>query len=435
MSALRDRLRAVVGRAAPHPSGMAPAAQAPAADRGVAAGIDAALGGAWRGDQSGRCYVVERRCDPSARHGRETVGALAARFQAAAGDAPLLCGGAAARPPFVFLDLETTGLSGGAGTHAFLVGCGAFADDGGFVTRQFLLTRAGDERAVLAATAEELAGAGALVTFNGKSFDAPLLETRYLFHRLRWPAGTVPHVDVLHPARRFWGASPLRAAWAGTRARGAGPAQAPRACSLGELEHGVLGARRTGDVAGCEIPGRYFAFVREGDARPLAPVLEHNRLDLLSLAALTARMLCLLRRGPAAARDAQEMLALGRIYARGGLDAPARQAFEAAASAGGGALRVEALRQLALAWRRARRHEDAASCWRALLDARGCPPHLAAEAMEALAVHHEHRTRDLAAARALALGSLGRGAQAAALQHRLARLDRKMERSGCRPER
>src|SRR5213079_2321368 len=94
--------------------------------------------------------------------------------------------------------------SGGAGTHAFLVGCGWFEADGGFLTRQFLMVRYSDERPLLATVAGELARAGALVSFNGKSFDAPVLETRYLFHRLDWIGGGMPHVDVLHPARRFW---------------------------------------------------------------------------------------------------------------------------------------------------------------------------------------------------------------------------------------
>src|SRR5205823_13691561 len=101
-------------------------------------------------------------------------------------------------------DLETTGLSGGAGTHAFLVGCGWFEPEGTFVTRQFLMTRYADERPMLERVARELTQGGALVSFNGKSFDAPLLETRYLFHRLAWNGREFPHVDVLHPARRFW---------------------------------------------------------------------------------------------------------------------------------------------------------------------------------------------------------------------------------------
>ena len=188
-------------------------------------------------------------------------------------------GGAPARLPFVFFDLETTGLSGGAGTCAFLVGCGAFDDDGGFVTRQFILLRHTDERALLQMVGAELAQAGALVTFNGKSFDAPLIETRYLFHRLEWTGADLPHLDVLHPARRFWSEG------------GAGETS----CSLQNLEHLVLGARRAADVPGSEIPARYFQFVRTGDPRPLRAVLEHNRLHLLSLAGLTARLLDLVR--------------------------------------------------------------------------------------------------------------------------------------------
>src|SRR4029077_3318966 len=100
-----------------------------------------------------------------------------------------------------FFDLETTGLSGGAGTQAFLVGCGWVAGDGAVVARQFLLTRPSDERAMLEIVRAELARAGALVSFNGKSFDAPLLETRYAFHRVEWARDCLPHLDVLHPAR------------------------------------------------------------------------------------------------------------------------------------------------------------------------------------------------------------------------------------------
>ena len=105
----------------------------------------------------------------------------------------------------MFFDLETTGLSGGAGTLAFLVGCGWFerrrrVRDAAVPARRATPTSA----TLLEAVAAELARAGALVSFNGKSFDAPLLEGRYLFHRLAWRGRELPHVDVLHPARRFW---------------------------------------------------------------------------------------------------------------------------------------------------------------------------------------------------------------------------------------
>lgn len=403
MSVLTDRLRAVIGT----PGAGAAGTHNP----GVGGGVEIVLGGEWRDRDGARCFVVERRYDGSTAYGHDTVGAVADRLATAAGEAPLLTGGAPARQPFIFIDLETTGLSGGAGTHAFLVGCAWFEADGSFITRQFMLTRFADERSLLAAVAAELARAGALVSFNGKSFDAPVLETRYLFHRLPWMGGRLPHLDVLHPARRFWRDDAESSS-----------------CSLGTLERQVLGARRIGDVPGFEIPARYFQFIRSGDSRPLAPVLEHNRLDLLSLAGLTARLLQLVRGGPDAARDARETLALGRVYARAGLHGRARDAFQrAAVRTATGSIRIDALRALALAWRRIRQYDEAASCWRALLEA-NCPRHIAREATEALAIHHEHRVRDLATAKVFALKSLVAGMPAsAALQHRLARIERKIE--------
>ena len=237
-------------------------------------------------------------------------------------------------------------------------------------------------------------------------------------------------MDVLHPARRFWGGRP------------------DLGCSLVALEQQLLGAQRMGDVPGLEIPARYFQFVRTGNPQPLADVFEHNRLDLLSLAGLTARLLSLVANGPSSTDDAREALALGRVYERGGDHARSGQAFERVIALTGAAsnrsrtrrsalewawtpdgIRVEALRSLALAARRGRRFEDAADCWRRLLEVPGCPAGIAREATEALAVHHEHRDRDLAAAKMFALKSLETGSEAAcgdALRHRLARIERKM---------
>ena len=463
MSSLADRIRGIVG-GAPGPTGVSPSGVAPS---GVAQGfspaddaglkacatneIEQILGGAWRYADGRRCFVVDRRWDPSARHGRERIGALAERLEQAAGEAPLFTGGASARPPFVFFDLETTGLSGGAGTLAFLVGCGWFEGDGSFVTRQFLLARHADERMLLETVATELARAGALVSFNGKSFDAPLLECRYLFHRLVWRGREVAHVDILHPARRFWkrrsevsrAFPPSRNAAADRRSLGEGGQSEESSCSLVALERRIIGARRTDDVPGFEIPGRYFQFVRSGDARPLEAVLEHNRFDLLTLAALTARLLHMTRTGPDAISDPREALALGHVYARAGLGIRACDAFRHAvdmterspATAAMTVMKSDGLRALALMQRRARQYADAAQCWRRLLDLPGCPPEIAREAANALAIHHEHRVRDLAQARRFALGSLAavtnglRPSLAQAVRYRLARIERKMAAS------
>jgi len=431
VSSLTDRIRGIV---APRPAHPADPAHPAYPAHPARAEIDlSTLGGDWRDD----CFVVDRRWAPSARYGKEAVGTFAQCLDEASGQAALFAPDPPARAPFVFFDLETTGLSGGAGTQAFLVGCGRFDAEGGFVTRQFVLTRHVDERPLLETVATELARAGALVTFNGKSFDASLLETRYLFHRLEWSGRRLPHVDVLHPARQFWKPVARLPHGRDRAAESLVLRDHDHACSLVALEREILGIRRTGDVPGFQVPGRYFHFVRTGDADPLAAVLEHNRRDLLSLAALTARLFHLARSGPEAARDAREAIALGRIYARAGLDDRACDAFGHALDrcrSPRGAfdpLRIDALRQLAVVRRRTRRHDEAASCWRALLEIRGCPPAIVREATEALAIHHEHRVRDLPAARLFALQSLEtvegwRPGWTSAVQHRLTRIDRKM---------
>jgi uncharacterized protein YprB with RNaseH-like and TPR domain len=437
---LADRLRAVVNPTGSAPAGSAspsapPPPACPAAPRtgpSRFAGLEPALGGEWRDGPQGRSFVVARRYGPDARCGHSTIGELSARL-AGVTEAAALVSAPSARPPFLFFDLETTGLSGGAGTYAFMVGCGWFDSAAGFVTEQHLLVDYASERNMLQTVAAELARSGALVSFNGKSFDVPVLETRYAYNRLASPCTDLPHLDVLHPARRFW--------------------ENGESCSLTALERQVLGASRTGDVPGFEIPGRYFQFIRSGDPGPLAPVFEHNRRDLLSLAGLTARLLHLIRSGPQETRHAREALALGRVYARGGMESRAAEAFEHAlglcdsgqsaarrGEATGVAVEVEALRSLAIAARRARHYEAAAVRWRQVLDVPGCPRQILTEASEALAIHHEHRARDLATARMFALRTLemrtleakslareSRGtAWGDAVRHRLARIERKM---------
>ena len=289
--------------------------------------------------------------------------------------------------------------------------------------------------------AGELARAGALVSFNGKSFDAPLLETRYLFHRLAWPGASCRTWTSCIPR----GGSGSRATAALRLARARRPA-AESAARCRRSNGRSLGLRRTGDVPGFEIPARYFQFVRSGDAAPLAAVLEHNRLDLLSLAALTARLLHWRGSAPTRRRSARGAGAGPRLRAASrpacdGVDYEAlartsyRRALERCRSPRGAydPIRIDALRALALACRRSRSHDEAASCWSELVAMRGCPPPIMHEAAEALAMHHEHRVRDLVGARRFALGSLAavaggaRPSLAQAVRHRLARLERKLD--------
>jgi len=337
-------------------------------------------------------------------------------------------GSGALRGRLLFVDLETTGLAGGAGTYAFLVGCGWF-EGATFRVRQFFLSSYAAERGLLEDVADMIDASGALVTYNGKTFDVPLIDTRFLFHRLVARHSGLPHLDMLHPARRLWRSQGRAHFSIGARER-----QAP--CRLTLVEQAVLGHVREGDVPGSEVPSRYFHYVRTGDASPLDGVLEHNRLDLLALAMLTAKAAQLLEEGAAGARTPREALGLGRLYERGGMTGEARACF---ARAAGADLTVgapvdsltvaEALRAYGLLCRRERRYADAADAWRRILALHGCPAHIAQEAAEALAVHHEHRIRDLRAARRFAMHALEFRASTTrvqAMQRRLARIDRKL---------
>jgi uncharacterized protein YprB with RNaseH-like and TPR domain len=406
---------------------------------GYEAGVDVermgeVLGGRAIPTKFGQCLAIDRRYESDRRHGTIPIGDCELEDGRALQLLDPSLGAPSARRT-VFIDLETTGLSGGAGTVAFLVGCGWF-DYGAFQVRQFLLTSFAAERALLAAVAEFFADADLIVTYNGKTFDVPVMETRWTFHRLSMPLDGVPHFDMLHPARRLWSA----------RGAGGSAAMPPRAdeggCRLSTLERLLFDVTRVGDVPGFEIPSRFFRFLRSGDPRPLEPVLEHNRLDLVSLAAVTARAARLAQDGVDACRDCAEALALGRVYERAGCLDSAEQCYARAAKSEVRDVRSEALYRLGLRYRRSRRFADAAACWRGLLELTEPRPGRRATvemtglrqfAAEALAIHHEHRVRDFGAARELALFALeessGSGPRADGMRHRLARLDRKLART------
>ena len=196
---------------------------------------------------------------------------------------------------------------------------------------------------MLQAAAEVVGRATTLLTFNGESFDAPVMETRWALHRLPSPLEALRHVDLLHPARRLWRSDEGR---------------------LASLERAVLGLRRVDDVPGAEVPGRYVAFLRSGDPRLLAQIIEHNRLDLVSLGVLAGLTCQHVRDGATAGTDPEQALGLGRIYERvGWRDATITCYRRAARTDGTPATRAEALRRLALHHRRGQRHVEAADAW------------------------------------------------------------------------
>jgi uncharacterized protein len=173
-------------------------------------------------------------------------------------------------PPekWCFLDTETTGLAGGSGTYAFLIGVGRITPQG-FRVRQFFMRDYGEEASQLSALTEHLKQFEVMITYNGRTFDQPLLETRYRMARQRPPFSSLEHLDLLFGARRLWN---LRF----------------DSCRLVELENQILGVERHGDLPGELIPYVYFEYVRTHEIFRLMPVFHHNAIDILTLACLTA---------------------------------------------------------------------------------------------------------------------------------------------------
>lgn len=166
----------------------------------------------------------------------------------------------------LFFDTETTGLAGGTGTYVFLIGLG-YCTEEAFVVEQLFLSELNGERAMLAYFDSLLQQRRGLVSFNGKSFDAPLLSTRFIQQRMSPTLDLHEHLDLLHAARRL-----VKNDYGD--------------CSLSTLERSLLGLERHGDVPGEEIPAIYMDFLRTGNADALPPIFYHNRMDILSLYAL-----------------------------------------------------------------------------------------------------------------------------------------------------
>jgi uncharacterized protein len=470
------------------------------------------LGAVLLDDPAGASVVVDRFYPLTHRHGHHEVSRYHQAVRASAGHAlPSFLAKTpipetSIEPPLLFFDLETTGLSGGAGTYAFLVGFGYFGEEG-FHTRQFFLRGYGEERALLHAVTREItgrrdacptdserdagptdsepdagptdsepdagptdserdacptdserdAGPPVLVTYNGRSFDVPLIETRYQFNRLRSPFDALAHVDMLFAARRLWkrrhdqapGPRPRASGLSGApglrpQAPGQYSDDAPGSCALTAIERDILGLHRHDDVPGWEIPARYFGYARTGDARGLEAVLEHNRLDLISLGAVSAVILEMVAEGADAVRERPECLALGRLLDSLGRLEEAERCYRAAADFDGlhdtdvdRYVRADALHWLALHRRRARRFHEAAEAWEQLAGIPGIDAERKREALEALAIHHEHREKDLEAARAFAKSALELTSDARRVdevRHRLGRLSRKLTTTSPRAE-
>jgi len=388
-------------------------AQQPEEESHSQAAVENWLGGEVIETAQGRHFETEKLYERHRRHGSADIGSLAELPE----DLLTAISGGATPPvspsEWAFLDTETTGLAGGSGTCAFLVGIGRITPEG-FRVRQFFMRDYCEEASLLDAVARHLAPFRVVITYNGKTFDQPLLETRYRLNRSRPPFGKLEHLDLLHGARRLW---KLRY----------------ESCRLVDLENQVLGFERQGDVPGALIPYLYFEYLRTHRAARLLPVFHHNALDILTLACLTGIV-------PLAFKDAfkdpenlpfrhgSEIAGIARWLREAGDLEQARALFRRAIQAGmPDELMFRTLWDLAALERKLGAEEQAVAIWNDLAATRNP---FRVPALEELAKHHEHRQKDLP--RALettraALEHLGVNHGDSPLRRREQRLVRRME--------
>lgn len=313
---------------------------------------------------------------------------------------------------FLYLDAETTGLAGGTGTYAFLVGVGFFRQ-GRFVVRQHFMRDLDEEPALLSALAGLLPSFDGVVTYNGRGFDIPLLETRFVLGRLRWPRH-LWQLDFLPFARRLW------------RRR------LPD-CQLGTIEAHILGVERPDDVSGRLIPSLYFTYLRSGQPGDLPQIFAHNLNDVLSLVALAGWSAAALR--DTSALFPEEQIGLGRLWEPVNW-AQARWCYELALPALRGEVLRQALLTLATSHKRRAEWNAAERLWGTALETDGG---FDPRPWEELAKLYEHRVRNLPKAWEITVAALARaqgwGAGEQTLSRfrdRLHRLDRRLSRT---PER
>ncbi len=321
----------------------------------------------------------------------------------------------------LFLDLETTGLSGGVGVVPFLVGLGYFRE-GKFCISQFFLSDIGEEQTFIGELGRFFSGMDfqSVVTFNGKAFDLPLLETRFILQGEPLLLSGLPHLDFLFSARSLW-------------------SHKHESCRLYHLAQEVLDAHREEDIPSAEIPTRYFEFLRTGEFSLIEPVLYHNQEDLLSLLGVVIKGAALFieEHGDEfdLPGDAMDLFGAARLLERTGERAmSARYMSRALEGRLAGEFAVQAKLKLASHFKKSREWDKALSLWSEMISVQKL------ECYRELAMYYEHRVKDYVKAKEVVREGLAVAGEApdsfqVDLHRRLERLEKKIGRARNRKDR
>ncbi|MCZ8521501.1 MULTISPECIES: ribonuclease H-like domain-containing protein [Paenibacillus] len=361
-----------------------------------------AVGAAMAESEWGEFVLRRRTYSAEDKHGSAELGALAGRarmLEALLTEGPWSSGAIAEseapwHEQFLFLDTETTGLGHGAGNVPFMIGIG-FYEGGSFIVEQMLIRHPGEEAAMLGYLQDKLKARPLLISYNGKSFDWPIVRNRYIMNRLKMDQEPEAHLDFLYPSRRLW-------------------KHTLPSCRLGLVEEQRLGVRRDGDVPGAMAPVLYFRYLAERDPLVLQGVFLHNELDVLSLAGLAVLFARLLEGSlnwsHIRAYGREEWFRLGLWLEKAGLPGRADEALTALAdelleSSGeaeneegtgdGGAEAPSPLLPLAQYMKRRGRFAEACALWETYIRLKGGQRTASLEPYIELSMYHEHKTKRL----------------------------------------
>jgi len=277
----------------------------------------------------------------------------------------------------LFVDLETTGLSGGTGVIPFLVGLGYYRDNKFWVVQYFLGDLAEEERMI-----QELdqffmsMDFQSVVTYNGKGFDIPLLETRFILHKQPFRLASLPHLDFLYSARSLW-------------------KHKHESCQLYHLSRQVVEADRSEDIPAAEIPWRYFQYLQTGNFDLIESVLYHNQEDILSLlgVVIVGSFICAEGKEEDLA-DAMDLFGAGRVMENIGDVEKSVHFYERALSGDlSDEVTLMAKRKVSHYFKKNNKWKDALAYWKEIASSPWvCPAQL--YSLRELAMYFEHRKKD-----------------------------------------
>ncbi len=327
-------------------------------------------------NEAGSFYCIESRYPAGSTHGGCHLQAvLDISAQSLSRLCPEYNADALSAANLLFLDTETTGLSGGAGTVAFLVGVGFF-EEACFVVRQFFMRDYNEEAAMLLELNRMLSGFGGLVTFNGKAFDWNLLQSRFISNRIKPAVRSPIHIDLLFPSRRIWGLK-------------------LESCRLSSLEENILGEQRTDDIPGAMIPAVYFKYLGDRDAADIKKVIRHNELDIVSMVSLLSRISAMLDNPFSGSSCEQELLGMGKIFHKNDEEDSVIQCYEYCARSENFPVKAAAVKHLTGIYKRSGNYAKALKHWENMME--GSSGFNLFPMIE-MAMYYEHKEKDAAKA-------------------------------------